>query len=207
VFCEHCGLQFLPMQSVCTRCGVTSTRHWFQLMSLVTAMIALGGNTLVGWLLLPRLAAGYQARLATRVWFWMDIKAAAFGWVPLGLGLLIWDYFFWQESRPMIRERIKGWVVRSLLMIAFVTGLAPFLPHGIQPPAAFTTAIAKVARFPGISAAPSMLPWAMVALAAALVCINSETRDSLLGHGRVLSSVSLGLLLLILTMTLLVFGL
>jgi hypothetical protein len=47
VFCEHCGQQFLPMQSVCTRCGVTSTRHWFQLMSLVTAMIAIAGNTLV----------------------------------------------------------------------------------------------------------------------------------------------------------------
>jgi hypothetical protein len=52
-----------------------------------------------------------------------------------------------------------------------------------------------------------MIPWVMIALAAALVCINSDTRDSLLGHGRVLSSVSLGLLLLVLTMTLVAFAL
>jgi hypothetical protein len=207
VFCEHCGQQFLPMQSVCTRCGVTSTRHWFQLMSLVTAMIAIAGNTLVAWLLFPRLPAGNQGRLAIRAWYWMDMKAAVFGWVPLGLGLLVWDYFFWQESRPLMRERIKGWIVRMLVMIAFASGLAVSFPRWIRMPIAVSTALAQVPRFPGISVAPSMLPWVMIALAAALVCINSDTRDSLLGHGRVLSSVSLGLLLLVLTMTLVAFAL
>jgi hypothetical protein len=207
VFCEQCGLQFLPMQSVCTRCGVTSTRHWFQLMSLVTVMIAVASNTLVAWLLLPRLPAGYQGRLAIRTWYWMDMKAAAFGWVPIGLGLLVWDYFFWQESRPLMKERIKGWIVRLLLVIALVSGLAVSFPRWIRMPVAFAAAIAKVPRFPGVSVAPSMLPWVLIALAAALVCINSDTRDSLLGHGRVLSSVSLGLLLLVLTMTLVVFAL
>jgi len=34
-----------------------------------------------------------------------------------------------------------------------------------------------------------------------LLCINSETRDSLLGHGKILSLISLGFLLLILAMT------
>src|SRR5713226_1927699 len=58
LFCENCGLQFLPVQSVCTRCGVTSTRHWFQLMSLVTLVIAATCNSLVACLLLPGLAAG-----------------------------------------------------------------------------------------------------------------------------------------------------
>jgi divalent metal cation (Fe/Co/Zn/Cd) transporter len=33
------------------------------------------------------------------------------------------------------------------------------------------------------------------------LCMNSESRDYLLGHGRALSLVSLGLLLLVLTMT------
>jgi hypothetical protein len=40
-----------------------------------------------------------------------------------------------------------------------------------------------------------------VVIVIAALCINSETRDSLLGHGKVLSLVSLGVLLLILGMT------
>jgi hypothetical protein len=36
---------------------------------------------------------------------------------------------------------------------------------------------------------------------ATLLCVNGETRDSLLGHGKVLSLVSLGILLLLLTLT------
>jgi hypothetical protein len=43
----------------------------------------------------------------------------------------------------------------------------------------------------------------MVALAAALLCINAQTRDSLLGHGRVLSAVSLVVLVMVLMLTLL----
>jgi hypothetical protein len=34
-----------------------------------------------------------------------------------------------------------------------------------------------------------------------LICINSESRDYLLGHGKALSLVCLGLLMLVLTMT------
>jgi hypothetical protein len=34
-----------------------------------------------------------------------------------------------------------------------------------------------------------------------LLCVNAESRDYLLGHGKALSVVSLGLLLLVLTMT------
>jgi hypothetical protein len=34
-----------------------------------------------------------------------------------------------------------------------------------------------------------------------LLCVNAESRDFLLGHGKALSMVSLGLLLLVLTMT------
>jgi hypothetical protein len=43
----------------------------------------------------------------------------------------------------------------------------------------------------------------MVGLAAMLLCINAETRDALLGHGRVLSALSLVVLVLILMLTLL----
>jgi len=34
-----------------------------------------------------------------------------------------------------------------------------------------------------------------------LLCVDAESRDYLLGHGKVLSVVSMGLLLLVLTMT------
>ena len=61
MFCERCGLNFLPKQSVCTRCKVSATRHWFQLMSLVTLMVAVACNALVALVLLPRLTAGAHA--------------------------------------------------------------------------------------------------------------------------------------------------
>ena len=46
-----------------------------------------------------------------------------------------------------------------------------------------------------------MLAWGVVLFVITLLCINAETRDSLLGHGKVLSVVSLCVLLLVLAMT------
>jgi hypothetical protein len=48
---------------------------------------------------------------------------------------------------------------------------------------------------------PSTLAWGVVLVVVTLLCVNGETRDSLLGHGKVLSLVSLGILLLLLTLT------
>jgi hypothetical protein len=45
----------------------------------------------------------------------------------------------------------------------------------------------------------------MVGLAAALLCLSAETRDALLGHGRILSAASVVVLVLVLMLTLLVF--
>jgi divalent metal cation (Fe/Co/Zn/Cd) transporter len=55
-----------------------------------------------------------------------------------------------------------------------------------------------ISRYPGV---PALLAWGVVVLVAVLVCIESESRDYLLGHGKMLSLVSLGMLLLVLTMT------
>ena len=66
MFCERCGLNFLPRQSVCSRCHVVATRHWFQLMSLVTLLVAVLCYALVGLLLLPRLAEGAHSRFVFR---------------------------------------------------------------------------------------------------------------------------------------------
>jgi hypothetical protein len=195
MFCERCGLQFLQAQSVCTRCGVVATRCWFQLMSLLTLMVAVACNSLVVWFLLPHGVARHRAHMLFRAWLWLDEKGSLYGWVPLALGLLAWDYFVWRESRP----KIKGWITRKLLFFVLIGAVAPVLPWWIpagQPPDTF---LAGLAKHPGL---PQILSWGIVILVITLLCINAETRDILLGHGRVLSLVSVAVLLLVLTMTL-----
>ncbi len=194
MFCERCGQSFLLRQAICTRCGVAPTRHWLQLMSLITLLLAVMGNSLVVWFVLPRQIAAHP-RLFFRVWMWLDVKASLYGWAPLALAVLAWDLLVWRRgSRP----KIKGWVTFRLLTFTLLAGVAPAIPSWVpagQPPQTFVTA---VGRHPGL---PSILAWGAVVLVITLLCINAETRDSLLGHGRILSLVSLGALLLLLTMT------
>lgn len=195
MFCERCGLNFLPKQSICSRCNMVATRHWFQLMSLMTLVVALMCNALVGVLLLPRLLERRHPHFLFRAWLWFDRTAALYGWIPLVLALLAWDYLVWKAARP----KVKGWVTRKLLTFSLAAAVAPMLPWWVpagQPPGEFLSLIGK---YPGI---PCLLAWGVVLVVAVLLCINAESRDYLLGHGKVLSLVSLGLLLLILTMTL-----
>ena len=181
-------------------------------MSLVTLGIAAGANSLVALFLLPRLAAAGSHRFAgahegftIHAWLWTDLKAAVYGWIPLTLGLLAWDYFVRQEGSSVMSEKIKGWVVRGLLILAWVPGVAPLVPHWLRPPAALLGAKARLPQLPALGAVSGLtwlLPWGMVGLAAALLCINAQTRDSLLGHGRILSAVSLAVLVVVLMLTL-----
>jgi len=69
-----------------------------------------------------------------------------------------------------------------------------WVPAG-QPPGQF---LAMIGRYPGL---PAILAWAVVLVVSVLLCIDAESRDYLLGHGRILSVVSTGMLLLVLTMT------
>src|SRR5216110_534055 len=91
VYCDRCGLNFLPKQSVCTRCKKVPTRYWFQLMSLVTLLVAVLSNTVSGLFMLPRLAEARHGRLLFRSWYWIDQNAAlwlgAFGGGPARVGL------------------------------------------------------------------------------------------------------------------------
>jgi hypothetical protein len=57
--------------------------------------------------------------------------------------------------------------------------------------------LALIGKYPGV---PALLAWGVILVVTILLCINSESRDYLLGHGKALSIVSLGLLLLVLTM-------
>jgi len=194
VFCDRCGLNFLPKQSVCTRCKRVPTRYWFQLMSLVTLLVALGCNALLGVFLLPRLVATHSSHFVFRAWWWTDKEMALYGWVPLAIALLAWDYLVWKAARP----RIKGWFTRKLLTFSLAAGVAPMIPWWIpaaQPPAQFLSLIGK---YPGV---PALLAWAVVLVVAVLLSIDAESRDYLLGHGRMLSVVSTGLLLVVLAMT------
>jgi hypothetical protein len=194
VFCDRCGLNFLPKQSVCTRCHRTPTRYWFQLMSLVTLLVAVAANGLVGLYLLPRFIASPRSHLLFRAWYWFDQKAALYGWVIFALGLLAWDYFVWKEARP----KVKGWFTRKLLTLSLATGIAPMIPWWIpagQPPTQF---LAMIGKYPGL---PAVLAWGVVLVVSVLLCIDPESRDYLLGHGRTLSVVSTSMLLLVLSMT------
>ena len=133
MFCERCGLNFLPKQSVCTRCNASATRHWFQLMSLVTLLLAVCCNTLVAFLLLPRLNSAVHPHFIFRAWMWFDRQMGLYGWVPLAMALLAWDLLVWKEARP----KIKGWLTRKLLTISLAAGIAPILPWWLpagQPP-------------------------------------------------------------------------
>ena len=195
MYCERCGMDFHPKQSVCSRCKATATRHWFQFMSLLTLTVAVFCNTVVGLLLLPRLAERRHSHVLFRGWLWFDRKAALYGWVPLVLALLAWDYFVWKAERP----KIKGWLTRKLLTFSLAAAVAPMLPWWIpagQPPGEFLSLIGK---YPGV---PCLLAWGAVLVVTVLLCVNAESRDRLLGHGKALSLVSLGLLLLVLAMTL-----
>ncbi len=194
MFCERCGLQFMQTQSLCTRCGVIATRHWFQLMSLITLMVAALSNSLVVWFLVPHSIAGHPPHMLFRVWLWLDEKGSLYGWVPLTMGLLAWDYLVWKDSRP----KVKGWITRNLLFFALLGVIAPVLPWWVpagQPPDTF---LAGLAKHPGL---PEIFPWAIVIVVFILLCANASTRDALLGHGRALSLISVSALLLVLAMT------
>jgi hypothetical protein len=173
---------------------VVATRHWFQLMSLLTLLAAVLCNALVGLFLLPRVAFGTHGRGFFHGWLWFNQKASLYGWVPLAAGLLAWDYLVWKEARP----KVRGWVTRKLLTVSLAAGVAPVLPWWIPagaPPGQF---LAMLSRHPGL---PLLLAWGVVSVVVILLCIDAESRDYLLGHGRTLSAVSLGMLLLVLTMS------
>jgi hypothetical protein len=196
VFCERCGQGFLPKESVCGRCKTAATRHWFQMTSLVTLLVAVLCNALVGLLLLPQLTGGRHSHFVLRAWLWFDRNAALYGWVPIALALLAWDLLVWKAARP----KVKGWFTRKLLTFSLAAAVAPMLPSWIpagQPPKQFLSMMAKC---PGV---PSLLAWGVVLVVVVLLCVNAESRDYLLGHGKALSVISLCLLLLVVTMTIL----
>jgi hypothetical protein len=163
-------------------------------MSLMTLLLAVACNAMVALLLLPRLKTAGHSRFF-QGWIWFDQKAALYGWVPIAAGLLAWDYLVWKEARP----KVRGWFTRKLLTLSLAAGVAPILPWWIPaaPPGQF---LSMIGRYPGL---PVLLAWGVVLVVLVLLCADAESRDYLLGHGKVLSVVSTSLLLIVLTMTML----
>lgn len=163
-------------------------------MSLVTLLLAVACNTVVTMLVLPSMMLKPHPQFIFRSWLWFDHQVALYGWVPIAAGLLAWDYLVWKEARP----KIRGWFTRKLLTLSLAAGVAPILPWWIPagaPPGQFMSMISK---HPGL---PALLAWCVVLVVVVLLCIDAESRDYLLGHGKVLSIVSLTLLLVVVSMT------
>src|SRR5215475_11255306 len=119
MYCEHCGLQIFPKHPNCTRCGESPTLHWFQLTSLLTLFLAVLCNSAIAMFLLPRFTSSHHGSLYFRIWLWLSEKSAAYGWVPVAVGLLAWDYFVRRKNK----HKVKGWVTRKLLTFVLVAGV------------------------------------------------------------------------------------
>lgn len=201
-FCDRCGQEFEPKHRVCAGCGAVPTRQWFQLMSLLTLFAAAACNSAAAWLVLPRLAyvQAHHAGRLFRAWLWLDNKAAMYGWLPIIGALLAWDYFIWRRAKLRgTRPKIKRWVTKKVLTFVVAAAVTPMIPWWVpagQVPEQF---LSMIGRFRGL---PPTLAWGAVGFVLILLCGHRQTRDSLLGHGRALSLVSLGVLMMVLAATL-----
>jgi len=200
VYCEYCGLKILPERPLCMRCGKVPTQQWVQLISLVILLLAIVGNSLSGWFLLPRLAATHSSGYFFRSWLWLDTESSLYGWMPLAAALLLWEFFVWRKIRkakPV--PKIKGWVSRKILTFVLAAGFAPILPWWVPATQPSEKTLAVLSQYPGL---PCAISWSAILIVAAVLCIKAETRDNLLGRGKVLSVVSLSALAFVLALTL-----
>ncbi|MFQ5695179.1 MAG: hypothetical protein ACE5HB_04245 [Terriglobia bacterium] len=190
MFCEQCGLTFIPKQSVCSGCERPPTRHWLQLVGLTTLTLALGLNALIASVLLPRLVESRHASAWLGGWLWVNEQLSALGWAVIAAGLLLWAY--WPRYGYQPEKEMKA--ARLLLILVLAAGAV-----GLVLPLVSAGSLlgAKAALLANAKLAAGGA-WGLVVLAVALLCGNAETRDLLLGDGRALSLVSLGVLALML---------
>jgi hypothetical protein len=120
--------------------------------------------------------------------------------MPLASALLLWELLVWRKIRkakPV--TKIKGWVSRKILAFVLAAGFAPILPWWIPANQPSEKTLAALSQYPGL---PCAISWGGVLIVAVVLCFKTETRDCLLGRGKVLSFVSLGALTLFLMLTL-----
>jgi hypothetical protein len=174
--------------------------EWIQLVSLAVILLATIGNSVAGMYLLPKLSALHPSSLFFHGWLWADRECTSYGWMPLAAAILLWEFLVYRKIRkakPV--TKVKGWVSRKILAFVLAAGFAPILPWWIPANQPSDKMLATISQYPGL---PCAISWGGVLLVAIVLCVKAETRDSLLGNGKVLSVVSLGVLALFLTLTL-----
>jgi hypothetical protein len=201
VYCENCGLQIFPEKQLCTRCGNVPTQQFVQLSALAILLVVIICNTLAAEMLLPKVVASHPQAKLFRAWLWSDHECAKYGWIPLAAALLLWEFLVWRKIRKKkIAPRIKSWFSRKVLTFVLAAGFAPILPWWLPAGQPSEKTMALLARYPGL---PLAVSWGAILVVAVVLCLKAETRDLLLGRGRVLTGVSLGVLALFLALTLL----
>src|SRR2546427_9351546 len=151
VYCDRCGEAYTPKKPVCTGCGAAPARHWLQLTSLMVFVLAALCNSLVCWFLLPRLVSVRNAQVF-RGWLWFDEKASLYGWAPIILGILAWDYFIWRRSRRarQVGHKNSGGITRKLLKFVFGAPGNPLIPRGRPAGKAPDSVLSRLQRPPGV---------------------------------------------------------
>ena len=193
MYCENCGLQIFPEKPRCTRCGRAPSQQFYQLMALTVLLLTIAGNAITSWFLLPKLAATHPQHFLFRAWLWSDVRTAQYGWMPLAAGLLSWEWFVWRKVRKKRQTvpKIKGWVSRRVLSFVLAAGFAPIVPWWIPIGQPSDKTLAALASYPGL---PCAISWSAILIVAIVLCTKADTRDLVLGRGKVLSLVSLGCL-------------
>lgn len=195
MYCESCGMQLLAMQSTCG-CGVPATRHWLQLISLASLGIAAGFNFFITMFILPPMMVKEDPSFLVRTWLWTSETFSLYGWSVFAVGLLVWAFWPHYGYEPEWEMQIA----RVLLILSLVLGIASL----VQPylPAEWAGPVREI-----LADRPGLLPtilWTPIIAALGALCISTETRDSLLGDGRIFSLIALSLVFLVVVLNLVV---
>jgi hypothetical protein len=177
------------------------SQQLLQLVGLAILFLVIVGNSVAGWFLLPRLAVTHRSNHLFGAWLWADQETAQYGWVPMAVGLLAWEFFVWRKiRRKKTAAKVKGWVSRKILTFVLAMGFAPILPWWLPAGQPSDKTLAALSRYPGL---PCAVSWSAMIVVAVVLGIKGETRDRLLGRGKALLVVSLSALTAFVALTLL----
>ena len=192
MFCDKCGLQMLAVQSTCG-CGAVATRHWLQFVSILTLLLAGVMNFFVIRSMMSTALGNASLPFLIRIWIGISEFLSIHGWLVLAVALLVWAFWPHHGYTPEMPVRIG----QGLLILALLSGLT-----GVIFPFIGADWAKGVNDF--LAGNPGVIPtlnWSLVVLALGGICYNAETRDFLLGTGKILSMVSLGVLSLVIILS------
>ena len=192
MFCDKCGLQMLAVQSTCG-CGAVATRHWLQFVSILTLLLAGATNFFVVRSVVPAFLGDAPPSLFVSAWVGTSEFLSVYGWIVLAVALLVWAFWPHHGYTPETPVRIG----QGLLILALLSGVT-----GVIFPFIGADWAKGVNDF--LAGNPGVIPtlnWSLVVLALGGICYNAETRDFLLGTGKILSMVSLGVLSLVIILS------